>query len=72
MISAGLAEIDGVFNPGRQKQTEHVEEMKRRRIDLANGSGIDPERGVAVIRLPQGAPDASELPVTTAPPDPPS
>jgi hypothetical protein len=50
MMSAGLAEIAGIFQPSRHKQTEHVEEQKRRRIDVANGSGIDLERGVMIIR----------------------
>ena len=49
-ISAGLAEIDGLFRPSKHKQTEHVEESKRRRIDVANGAGIDLDRNVAVIR----------------------
>ena len=49
-ISAGLAEIDGLFRPSKHKQTEHVEESKRRRIDVANGAGIDLDNNVAVIR----------------------
>jgi hypothetical protein len=49
-ISAGLAEIDGLFRPSRHKQTEHVEEQKRRRIDVTNSGGVDLDRGVAVIR----------------------
>src|SRR5262245_13434768 len=47
-ISAGLAEIDGLFRPSKHKQTEHVEESKRKRIDVANGAGIDLDRNVAV------------------------
>ncbi len=58
MLSAGLAEIEGLFRPGRHKQTEHVEETKRRRIDVNNGAGIDPDRGVAVIRPKRTEPDA--------------
>lgn len=51
VISAGLAEIDGLFRPSRHKQTEHVEEMKRKRLDVSvSGDGIDLERGVALIR----------------------
>ena len=50
MVSAGLAEIDGLFRPSKHKQTEHVEESKRRRVDVANGAGIDLDRNVAVIR----------------------
>jgi hypothetical protein len=53
VISAGLAEIDGLFRPSKHKQTEHVEESKRRRIDVANGAGIDLDRGVAVLRPKQ-------------------
>ena len=49
-MSAGLAEIDGLFRPSRHKQTEHIEESKRRRIDVSNSGGIDLDRGVAVIR----------------------
>jgi hypothetical protein len=49
-MSAGLAEIDGLFRPSRHKQTEHVEESKRRRIDVSNSGGIDLDRNVAVIR----------------------
>ena len=50
VISAGLAEIDALFRPSKHKQTEHVEETKRRRVDVQNGAGIDLDRGVAVIR----------------------
>jgi hypothetical protein len=57
MVSAGLAEIDGLFRPSKHKQTEHVEESKRRRIDVANGTGVDLDRGVAVIRRPAADPD---------------
>jgi hypothetical protein len=57
-MSAGLAEIDGLFRPSRHKQTEHIEESKRKRIDVANASGIDLDRGVAVIRAKETpAPD---------------
>jgi hypothetical protein len=57
VISAGLAEIDGLFRPSKHKQTEHIEESKRRRIDVANGAGIDLDRGVAVIRPKQSDQD---------------
>lgn len=50
MVSAGLAEIDGLFRPTKHKQTEHVQEASRRRVDVANGAGVDLDRGVAVIR----------------------
>ncbi|GAB4046465.1 DUF6191 domain-containing protein [Catellatospora paridis] len=50
MMSAGLAEIDGLFRPSKHKQTEHIQEAARRRVDVANGTGIDLDNGVAVIR----------------------
>lgn len=50
MVSAGLAEIDGLFRPSKHKQTEHVEESKRRRLDVANGSGVDLDGGRVIIR----------------------
>jgi hypothetical protein len=49
-ISAGLAEIDGLFRPSKHKQTEHIAESKRKRVDVANGSDIDLDTGKAVIR----------------------
>jgi hypothetical protein len=49
-ISAGLAELDALFRPSKHKQTEHVEESKRRRVDAATGQGIDLDRGIAIIR----------------------
>ncbi|HZN20228.1 MAG TPA: hypothetical protein VFB84_18865 [Micromonosporaceae bacterium] len=60
MVSAGLAEIDGLFRPSKHKQTEHVEESKRRRVDVANGADIDLDRGIAVIRTPP-KPDPDEI-----------
>jgi hypothetical protein len=56
IMSAGMAEIDGLFRPSKHKQTEHIEESKRRRIDVANGAGIDLDRGVAVLR-PKAQPE---------------
>jgi hypothetical protein len=53
MVSAGLAEIDGLFRPSKHKQTEHVEAQKRRRVDVASSGGIDLDSGVAVIRAPR-------------------
>lgn len=55
MVSAGLAEIDGLFRPTKHKQTEHVEESKRRRVDVANGADVDLDKGIAVIRTPAKA-----------------
>jgi hypothetical protein len=49
-MSAGLAEIDGLFRPSKHKQTEHIAESKRKRVDVANGSDIDLDTGKAVIR----------------------
>jgi Family of unknown function (DUF6191) len=59
-ISAGLAEIDGLFRPSRHKQTEHVEEQKRRRVDVSNSGGVDLDRGVAVIRTRRTDPGEPE------------
>jgi hypothetical protein len=56
VISAGLAEIDGLFRPSKHKQTEHVEESKRRRVDVANGADIDLDRGVVRLRRPTDPP----------------
>jgi len=54
MLSAGMAEIDALFRPSKHKQTEHIEETKRRRVDLGNGTGIDLDRGIAIIRTSTG------------------
>jgi hypothetical protein len=53
MLSAGLAEIAGVFQPTRHKQTEHVDETTRRRVEVGNGTGIDLDRGVIIVRRPK-------------------
>jgi hypothetical protein len=53
MLSAGLAEVAGLFQPSRHKQTEHVEDTKRRRIDVANGTGADLENSVFIVRRPR-------------------
>jgi hypothetical protein len=57
VISAGLAEIDALFRPTTHKQTEHIQESRRRRVDLSNGTGIDLDGGLAVIRRPGGTDD---------------
>jgi hypothetical protein len=62
MMSAGLAEIAGLFQPTRHKQTEHVEEASRRRLDVANGSGVDLDRGVIVIRRAAAATTSADEP----------
>lgn len=63
-LSAGLAEIDGLFRPSKHKQTEHVEATKRRRIDVANGANIDLEHGIAVVRArTDDDPDGAARPV---------
>jgi hypothetical protein len=64
-VSAGLAELDALFRPSKHKQTEHVEESKRRRVDAATGQGVDLDRGVAVIRTRRAKPEGS-----TPPPQP--
>lgn len=64
MMSAGLAEIAGLFQPTRHKQTEHIEETTRRRLDQATGTGIDLDRGVAVIR--RKAPVPPDAPAGTS------
>jgi hypothetical protein len=56
VVSAGLAEIDGLFRPSRHKQTEHIEQQKRKRHDVSNSGGIDLDRGVARIRAQQSTP----------------
>ena len=56
IVSAGLAEIDGLFRPSKHKQTEHIEESKRKRVDVANSAGIDLDRGIAIIRRPVSEP----------------
>jgi hypothetical protein len=62
VISAGLAEIDGLFRPSKHKQTEHVEASKRRRIDVANGAGIDLDQGLAVVRAKPDDPETMTRP----------
>jgi hypothetical protein len=64
-LSAGLAEIDGLFRPSKHKQTEHVEETKRRRIDVSNGAGIDLEQGIVVVRTRTDEPDGAARPART-------
>jgi hypothetical protein len=66
VVSAGLAEIDGLFRPSKHKQTEHVEESKRRRVDVANGADVDLERGVVVVRTKDaGLAESSTRPPST-------
>jgi uncharacterized protein DUF6191 len=52
MLSAGLAEISGLFSPGRRKQTELIQEQQNRRVDVSASApgGVDLDRGIAVIR----------------------
>jgi hypothetical protein len=51
-LGAGMAEIDALFRPSKHKQTEHIQESRRRRVDVANGadSDVDLSSGLAVIR----------------------
>lgn len=60
MLSAGLAEFAAFFQPSHHKQTEHVEESHRRRVDVSNGTGIDLDRGIAVIRIRKSATSPGE------------
>jgi hypothetical protein len=64
-VSAGLAEIDGLFRPSKHKQTEHIQESKRKRVDVA-ASGIDLDRGVAVIPSKDGAEETDAEPLVAA------
>ena len=52
MLAAGLGELGGVLSPGRQKQTELIQEQKNKRQDVHAGApgGVDLDRGVVVIR----------------------
>jgi hypothetical protein len=54
MISAGFASIDALFRPHAAKQTEHIHETKRKRVDLGNASGIDLDQNMAVISAQRG------------------
>jgi len=65
-ISAGLAEIDGLFRPSKHKQTEHVEEAKRKKVDVANGAGIDLETGVARVQA-KASSDGEAVPAASRP-----
>jgi hypothetical protein len=62
IMSAGMAEIDGLFRPSKHKQTEHIEESKRHRISVSNGQGIDLDRGVAVLRSKTKSEPAADVP----------
>lgn len=66
-ISAGLAEIDGLFRPSKHKQTEHIAESKRKRVDVANGSDVDLDSGKAVIRSVKSNGSVSASTATRAP-----
>jgi hypothetical protein len=57
MLSAGLAEFAAIFQPTRHKQTEHIDESSRRRVDLGTGTSVDLDRGVAIIQLARGIRD---------------
>jgi hypothetical protein len=65
VISAGLAEIDGLFRPSKHKQTEHVEASKRRRVDVKSGAGVDLEQGLAVVRAKPDDPEDVTRPART-------
>jgi|GEM_PF-1791902 len=67
-LGAGMAEIDALFRPSKHKQTEHVQESRRRRVDIANGadSDIDLDSGVAVIRRHDRGTAGSDVPANLA------
>jgi hypothetical protein len=78
-LGAGMAEIDALFRPSKHKQTEHIQESRRRRVDVANGadSDVDLDMGIAVIRRRDGAtpsavPDAFAATGTDAAPTAPA
>jgi len=51
MLAAGLGELGGVLSPGKQKQTELIEQQKNKRQDVhASAPGLDLDRGVVVLR----------------------
>jgi hypothetical protein len=68
-LGAGMAEIDALFRPSKHKQTEHVQESRRRRVDVANGadSDIDLDSGIAVIRRRDRAAAESDVPDNDVP-----
>jgi Family of unknown function (DUF6191) len=67
-LGAGMAEIDALFRPSKHKQTEHVQESRRRRVDIASGadSDIDLDSGVAVIRRRDRGAAESHVPADEA------
>ncbi len=68
-LGAGMAEIDALFRPSKHKQTEHIQESRRRRVDVANGadSDVDLVSGVAVIRRRDRDAARSDVPADRAP-----
>ena len=67
-LGAGMAEIDALFRPSKHKQTEHIQESRRRRVDVANGadSDVDLVSGVAVIRRRDREAARSDVPADRA------
>jgi hypothetical protein len=67
-LGAGMAEIDALFRPSKHKQTEHIQESRRRRVDIANGadSDVDLDSGVAVIRRRDRGAVESDVPANEA------
>ena len=68
-LGAGMAEIDALFRPSKHKQTEHIQESRRRRVDVVIGadSDVDLDSGVAVIRRQDRGAAGSDVPVDRAP-----
>lgn len=61
MLAAGLGELSGVLQGGKRKQTELIHEQQNKRQDISAGSpsGVDLDRGVAVIRTRREEPEPS-------------
>lgn len=59
MLAAGLGELSGILSPGKRKQTELIQELNNKRLDVSNGApaGVDLDKGVAVIRTRREAID---------------
>jgi hypothetical protein len=68
-LGAGMAEIDALFRPSKHEQTEHVQESRRRRVDIANGadSDVDLDSGVAMIRRPDRRATGLDVPADRIP-----
>jgi hypothetical protein len=52
-LSGGMAAIDQVFRPTRYQQYEFLQEARRRKVDVAQGDGVDLDRGIVIVRRPK-------------------